>query len=98
MTDEKKMMKMQPKRSHSVVVEERSRLTVSGVTDIERFDEEEVVVATELGLLSIKGQGLHLNKIDVEDGELSVEGELDSLSYEEQRVSDKGGFFANLFR
>ena len=98
MTDEKKMMKMQPKRSHSVVVEERSRLTVSGVTDIERFDEEEVVVATELGLLSIKGQGLHLNKIDVEDGELSVEGELDSLSYEEQSFSDKGSFFAKLFR
>lgn len=98
MADDKKMTKMQPKHPHSVVVEERCRLTVSGVTDIERFDEEEVVVATELGLLSIKGQGLHLNKIDVEDGELSVEGELDSLSYEEQRFSEKSSFLAKLFR
>lgn len=98
MPDEKKMTKMQPKRPHSVVVEERNSLTISGVSDIERFDEEEIVVATELGLLSIKGQGLHLNKIDVEDGELSLEGHLDSLSYEEQRFSDKGGFLAKLFR
>ncbi len=98
MQEEKKLTKMQPKRPHSVVMEERNSLTVSGVSDIERFDEEEVVIATELGLLSIKGQGLHLNKIDVEDGELSVEGQLDSLSYEEQRFSDKGSFLAKLFR
>ena len=71
---------------------------MSGVRDIERFDEEEVVVNTELGLLSIKGQGLHLNKIDVADGELSVEGQIDSLGYEDQHFSDKGGFLAKLFR
>ena len=97
MPDDKKM-KLQPKTPHRLTMEERRSLSVSGVMDIERFNEEEVVVATELGLLSIKGQGLHLNRIDVEEGELSVEGELDSLSYEEQRFSDKGGFLARLFR
>ena len=98
MPDDKKTTKMQPKGAHSLIVEERNQLTVSGVTDIERFDEEEVVVATELGLLSIKGQGLHLNKIDVEDGELSVEGELDSFSYSDSQDSVKGSFLARLFR
>ena len=98
MPEEKKLTKMQGKRPHGLVAEERRSLTVSGVSDIERFDEEEVVVATELGLLSIKGQGLHLNKIDVEDGELSVEGQLDSLSYEDQRFSEKSSFLAKLFR
>lgn len=93
MNEEKKMGRVR----HHLIMEERRSLTVSGVTDIERFDEEEVVVATELGQLSIKGQGLHLNKIDVEDGELSVEGELDSVSYSQPQ--EKGGsLLARLFR
>lgn len=97
MSDEKKnLQKMKP--SHNLIVEDRNSLTVTGVTDIERFDEEEVVVATELGQLSIKGQGLHLNKIDVEDGELSVEGELDSFTYSDRQELAKGGFLARLFR
>lgn len=95
--EEKNRSKLQS-ISHSLIIEERHSATVSGVRDIERFDEEEVVVNTELGLLSIKGQGLHLNKIDVADGELSVEGQIDSLGYEDQHFSDKGGFLAKLFR
>lgn len=86
------------KAGHNLILEDRNRLTVTGVSDIERFDEEEVVVATELGQLTIKGQGLHLNKIDVEDGELSVEGELDSLAYADRQDRVQGGFFARLFR
>ena len=97
MPDEKKM-KFQQTAAHRLIMEERRNLSVSGVQDIERFDEEEVVVSTELGLLSIKGKGLHLNRIDVEEGELSVEGELDSLSYEDLRFSEKGGFLARLLR
>ncbi len=93
MNEEKKLAKTR----HNLIMEDRRSLTVTAVTDIERFDEAEVVVATELGLLSIKGQGLHLNKIDVEDGELSVEGELDSISYS-QRQEKGGSFLARLFR
>lgn len=98
MPDEKKLTKMQAKTTHSIIIEERKSLIVTGVTDIERFDEEEVVVSTPLGQLSIKGQGLHLNKIDVEDGELSVEGELDSVTYADVQDSGKGSFWARLFR
>jgi len=93
MNEEKKL----GKSHHHLIMEERHSMTVSGVTDIERFDEEEVVVSTELGQLSIKGQGLHLNKIDVEDGELSIEGELDSVSYSQQQVKG-GSLLAKLFR
>lgn len=82
---------------HNLIMEERRSLTVSAVSDIERFDESEIVVVTEMGNLSIKGQGLHLNKIDVEDGELSVEGELDSISYS-QRQEKGGSLLAKLFR
>ena len=83
---------------HSLVMEERQRLTVNGVTDIERFDEEEVVVSTQLGQLSIRGFGLKLNKIDVENGELSVEGEIGALSYAEERPGAKGSLWSRLLR
>ena len=51
---------------HTMVVEDRKRLSVSGVTDVESFDEETVALATELGELLIHGYDLHINRIDVE--------------------------------
>ena len=98
MPEDKFSSKTMPRATHNLIMEERRSLTVTGVTDIERFDEEEVVVATELGQLTIKGQGLHLNKIDVEDGELSVEGELEAMSYSDRQESIHGGLLARLFR
>lgn len=97
MTEDKKNLP-KLKTAHNLILEDRSSLTVTGVTDIERFDEEEVVIATELGQLCIHGQGLHLNKIDLENGELSVEGELDSLAYSDRQEQVRGGFLAKLFR
>lgn len=51
---------------HTLVIEDRKRLSVSGVTDVESFDEETVALATELGELIIHGYDLHINRIDVE--------------------------------
>ena len=78
--------------AHNLILEERGSLTVTGVSDIDSFDEETVVVE-----LTVRGSGLHINKIDVDAGELELEGEIDSLSYSDQPVS-RGGFFARMFR
>lgn len=86
------------KSPHSVILEERRTMTVTGVEDIDSFDEESVVVFTDLGELTIRGLGLHINKIDVDDGELSVEGEICSLTYSDQPNQRGGGFFSKLFR
>ena len=85
------------KAAHNIIMESRKNLTVSGVMDIDSFDEESVILFTELGELTIRGRDLHINKIDVDLGDLSMEGEIDSLSYSENRPQ-KGGFFAKLFR
>lgn len=85
-------------KSHRLILEERSQLRVCGVTEILHFDEEEIAVATDLGELTIRGQGLHLNKIDVEDGELSVEGDLEGLSYSSGPANHQEGWLARLFR
>lgn len=82
---------------HTLVVEDRKRLSVSGVTDVESFDEETVALATELGELLIHGYDLHINRIDVESGDLSLEGEIISLTYTDNQPLTSG-FFGRLFR
>lgn len=93
MNDDKNLIKS----PHNVIMEERKTLTVTGVSDIDSFDEETVVVYTDLGQLTVKGFNLHINKIDVDDGELNLEGEIDSLSYSDP-ATQKGSFFSRMFR
>lgn len=93
MAEEKRVLKMQ----HNVIMENRRTLTISGVMDIDSFDEETVIVFTEEGELTIKGQNLHINKIDVESGDLSMEGLVDSFTYSDNQPQ-KGGLLAKLFR
>ena len=82
---------------HSIVAEDRRRASISGVTDVESFDEETVVLSTDEGELIIHGYDLRINRIDVETGDLSLEGELVSFTYTEDQP-EKGGFFGKLFR
>lgn len=82
---------------HTITLDERQTLNITGVTDIDSFDEETVVIYTECGELAIKGTGLHINKIDVEEGNLSVEGEVHSLEYS-NNMPNRGGFFSKIFR
>lgn len=82
---------------HHLILEERSALTVSGVLDIDSFDDQTIVAGTDLGELLLKGSGLHINRIDLESGDLAVEGNICSISYSD-RMPAGGGFFARLLR
>lgn len=82
---------------HRVVLEERGSLAVSGVEEVERFDESEIVMATVRGTMVIRGTGLHIEKLSLDGGELKVEGNVDSLSYEDEGGGERVGFFARLF-
>lgn len=81
---------------HNLSLEERRKLTVSGVTDIGSYDEQTIVAETELGELTVKGEGLHIIRMSVDTAELTVEGEISSLSYSE--IQRQGGFFSRLFK
>lgn len=84
---------------HNIVLEGRRMLTVSGVSDVDSFDEETVVVFTELGELTVKGSNLHINKLSVDVGELTVEGDISALIYSENpNNNSSGGFFSRVFR
>lgn len=83
---------------HNFILENRKKLHISGVTEIDSFDEQTVILFCSLGQLAIRGEGLHINRIDVDSGELSLEGErIDSMAYAENRAA-RGGFFGRIFR
>lgn len=83
---------------HHVVIEERKSLTVSGVEDVERFDENSIVLSTSKGAMVVAGSDLHIEKLSLDGGDLKVEGDIDSVSYEDDAGPVKGGFFSRLLR
>ncbi len=83
---------------HHIMMEERSSLTVSGVSDVERFDENEIVMSTSKGTLVVTGENLHIEKLSLDGGDLKVEGDIDALTYEESRRERGGGLLARLLR
>ncbi|MBO5410887.1 MAG: sporulation protein YabP [Clostridia bacterium] len=92
MIDEKSKQSM----PHNLVLEDRKMLTVSGVADVDSFDEETVVVFTDLGELTVRGSNLHINRLSVEVGELTVEGNISALIYSQENAKS-GGFFSKVF-
>lgn len=80
---------------HKLTLDQRNSLTMTGVTEVVSFDENAVIVRTDLGTLTVQGQQLQLKTLSVEGGQIVVEGEVSSLQYEEPR--QKGGFLNRLF-
>ena len=82
---------------HHLILEDRASLSVSGVEEVESFDENEIVMTTSQGTLVVRGEELHIEKLSLDGGDLKVEGTVESLTYEEDRRS-QGGLLARLFR
>ena len=85
------------KGPHNLILKNRKALSISGALDVDSFDESEVVAYTELGELTIKGQNLHINKIDLDSGDIELDGEIYALEYLENQISKKS-FFSRLFK
>ncbi len=81
---------------HRLTMEGREKLTVGGVEDVERFDEECIVVSTCAGTLVVTGEELHIGKLSLDGGELHVDGHIDGISYEEEQPVSRG-LFSRLF-
>ena len=75
----------------------REKLKITGVADVDSFDDKTVTVFTDMGELTIRGDELHINSLSTEVGELDLQGKIDSLTYTENRPQAKG-FFNKVFR
>lgn len=73
----------------NLVLENREKLNVSGVLDVLSFDDQIVIVETELGLLTVKGENIRINKLSLDTSEVVIEGEINSLAYSNKDLDKK---------
>ena len=85
-----------PQAGHRLELIGREQLTISGVEDVERFDETGIVMSTAAGTLVVTGEDLHSGKLSLDGGELHVDGRIDAVSYEDGG-QERQGFFRRLF-
>lgn len=87
-----------PAVTHGFEVHERAHVEIHGMTDVISFDETSVVLATTSGHMSIEGSGLRVSVLDVEQGNVTVDGHIDGIYYFDPSGSQNSkGFFGRLF-
>lgn len=87
-------------RNHNIILENREKLSVSGVEHVNSFNNELILVETVAGVLTIKGEELDVNKLNLEDGNVIIEGKIHSMTYSERdSFGSKGSsFLGKLFK
>lgn len=93
MVEERKNINMNVNTNiiQNLVLENRKKLSISGVNDVLSFDDQVVMVDTELGLLTVKGENIRINKLSLDTAEVIVEGEISSLSYSQNKQEKSSG-------
>ena len=86
--------------AHRVMIQGRHSGTISGVSDVLSFDLNEILLETEQGMLMVRGTDLHVNRVNLEKGEIDLSGNIDSISYSDIHSTAKqaGSLFEKLFR
>jgi sporulation protein YabP len=86
-------------QEHDVIMRGRKLLDITGVKQVESFDNEEFLLETVMGFLSIRGQNLQMKNLDVDKGIVSIKGKVFDLVYLDEQHGEKAkGFFSKLFR
>ena len=87
-------------KGHKLNINERKTAMVTGVNDVLSFDAGEVLLQTEQGVLMIRGNELHVNRLTLEKGEVDIDGRIDSLTYSDTSSYSKSGesLFGRLFK
>ena len=96
--DQAEERRVPPARPHAITLENRQRAGITGVSDVLSFNEQEVVLVTEGGDITLLGEGLHIARLNLEDGQLVVEGDITGIEYGVHPQLRRGGILAKLFR
>ena len=83
-------------QEHTIRILDRKKATITGVEDVDCFNEQVVVLRTPLGMLTVTGAALNIAHLNLEEGRVEIEGEFDALEYSGGKK--RGGVFAKLFR
>lgn len=86
------------KPTHNLVLDSRSRLSINGVKEIINFDENTVNLKTQCGDLCIEGEGIRINVLSVEKGEIEMHGKITGLNYYDMQQGDKHSLLSRIFK
>ncbi len=88
------------KRAHKLILNNRRTCNLTGINDVLSFDENEIILETDQGMLMIKGKELHVNRLTLDKGEVDIDGRIDSFTYSEQAgMGNKGeSLLSRLFK
>ncbi len=89
--------KKYPSIPHCLSMQDRAKITLTGVKEVDSFDEQTITLSTDFGELSIKGSSLHIGNLSTDSGEMSIEGKVDALIYTDD-LPRQNGFFGRVFR
>ena len=89
--EERKSMSSMTNVIQNIVLENREKLNITGVLDVLSFDDQIVILETELGLLTVKGENIRINKLSLDTSEVIVDGEISSLTYSQKAQEKNGG-------
>ena len=83
----------------NLILENRGKLSISGVNDVLSFDDQVVMVETELGLLTVKGENITINKLSIDTSEVIIEGDISYLAYSDKELEKtKGSLISKIFK
>ena len=84
---------------HNLILEDREHMSLSGVSDVSEFNENQIILITQMGVLTIDGDELKISELSVETGEMKVEGTINSIVYSDEELRNgRGGLWSKLFR
>ena len=85
---------------HSVKIDNREKIAITGVEDVSSFDEEKISAQTDMGYLTVTGSCLHINKLNLDSGELYIDGQINSVFYNtvKEPKNTKSSLFGKMFR
>ena len=100
MTQEERKMAIKDKNQavQNLILENREKLSISGVIDVLSFDDQIVILETELGMLSIKGEDLRINKLSIDTQDVIIEGNIVSLTYSDKEERKSGNLLGKIFK
>ncbi len=87
-------------KEHQVLIDGRQRITVSGVEDVDSFNENEVIFLSLMGMITVIGEDLHIARLDLDAGQLVIDGTIQAVDYSDhaEQRAEKSGLFGKLFR
>ena len=96
--EERKMAFKENNTLQNLILENREKLSISGVIDVLSFDDQIVILETQLGMLTVKGSDLRINKLSIDTQDVIIEGDIISLSYSDKEEKKNTGILNKIFK